>query len=90
MATFRERRPGVWEVRSFAGRDQNGEPPLQTSPTVRGTKKDAQRLAAEMTSRPSSVFADGQVRFQGLGNLTSLYATDPLAGPSWSCSSLRF
>ena len=56
MATIRERRPGVWEVRSFAGRDQNGKP-LQTSQTVRGTKKDAQRLAAEMTVRPSSASA---------------------------------
>ena len=50
MATIRERRHGVWEVRSFAGRDQKGRP-LQMSRTVRGTKKDAQRLAAEMTVR---------------------------------------
>jgi integrase len=50
VATIRERRHGVWEVRSFAGRDQKGRP-LQMSRTVRGTKKDAQRLAAEMTVR---------------------------------------
>lgn len=56
MATIRERRPGVWEVRSFAGRDQNGRP-VQTSRTVRGTKKDAQRIAAEMTVRTPTVSA---------------------------------
>ena len=47
MATSRERKPGVWEVRSFVGRDEHGQP-VQASRTVRGTKKDAQRLAAEM------------------------------------------
>jgi integrase len=50
MATIRERQPGVWEVRSFAGRDEKGRP-VQISKTVRGSKKDAQRLAAEMTRR---------------------------------------
>jgi integrase len=53
MATIRERRPGVWEVRAFAGRDQNGRP-VQTSRTVRGTKKDALRVAAEMSLLPST------------------------------------
>ncbi len=48
MATIRERQPGVWEVRSFSGRDEEGRP-VQLSRTVRGTKKDAQRLAAELT-----------------------------------------
>ncbi len=50
MGSIRERRPGVWEVRSFAGRDSKGRP-VQVSRTVRGTKKDAQRLAAELTLR---------------------------------------
>ena len=50
MATLRERRPGVWEVRAFVGRDPMGRP-VQVSRTVRGTKKDAQRVAAEMTLR---------------------------------------
>ena len=53
MATIREKRPGVWEVRAFLGRDSKGKP-VQTSRTVRGTKKDAQRLAAEMTVRPGT------------------------------------
>jgi integrase len=51
MATIRERRPGVWEVRAFTGRDERGRP-TQVSRTVRGTKKDAQRVAGEMTVRP--------------------------------------
>ena len=56
MATIRERRPGVWEVRSFVGRDEDGRP-VQTSRTVHGTKKDAQRAAAELTVRASTVSA---------------------------------
>lgn len=51
MATIRERRPGVWEIRAFTGRDEHGRP-TQVSRTVRGTKKDAQRVAAELTVRP--------------------------------------
>ncbi len=53
MATIRERRPGVWEVRAFTGRDERGRP-TQVSRTVHGTKRDAQRIAAELTLRPSN------------------------------------
>ena len=53
MATIRERKPGVWEVRAFAGRDTSGRP-VQTSRTVRGTKRDALRLAASFDSRPAT------------------------------------
>ena len=53
MATIRERRPGVWEVRVFSGRDASGRP-VQASRTVRGTKRDAMRLAASFDSRPST------------------------------------
>ena len=53
MATIRERKPGVWEVRAFAGRDTSGRP-VQTSRTVRGTKRDALRLAAAFDSRPAT------------------------------------
>lgn len=53
MATIRERRPGVWEVRVFAGRDGSGRP-VQTSRTIRGTKRDALRLAAGFDSRPAT------------------------------------
>jgi hypothetical protein len=51
MATIRERRPGVWEVPvSRAGTRPAGRP-VQTSRTVRGTKRDAMRLAASFDSR---------------------------------------
>ena len=52
MATIREKRPGVFEVREFVGRDAHGRP-KQVSRTVRGTIKDAQRIASELTVRPS-------------------------------------
>jgi integrase len=47
MATIREKRPGVWEVRVFTGADARGRP-TQMSRTVRGGKRDAQRLAAQL------------------------------------------
>jgi integrase/predicted nucleotidyltransferase len=53
MATVRERRPGVWEIRVFTGRDASGRP-TQVSRTVRGTKREAQRVAASLESRPPS------------------------------------
>ncbi|MGI8753639.1 MAG: tyrosine-type recombinase/integrase [Acidimicrobiales bacterium] len=53
MTTLRERRPGVWEVRVFSGTDAAGRP-TQVSRTVRGTKKDARRVAAELTLKPSN------------------------------------
>ena len=53
MATLRERRPGVWEIRVFTGRDAAGRP-TQISRTVRGTKREAQRVAATLESRPPS------------------------------------
>lgn len=52
MANLREKRPGIWEVRVFTGRDASGKP-VQVSRTVRGTKKDAQRLAAQLALRPA-------------------------------------
>jgi integrase len=53
MATLRERRPGVWEIRVFTGRDYAGRP-TQVSKTVRGTKREAKRAAAALESRPAS------------------------------------
>ena len=47
MATLRQRRPGVWEIRVFTGRDASGRP-TQISKTVRGSKRDAQRVAASI------------------------------------------
>ena len=52
MATVRERKPGVWEIRAFTGRGADGSP-KQVSRTVRGTKKDALRVAAELTVTPA-------------------------------------
>ncbi len=52
MATVRERRPGVWEVRGYTGRDREGNP-TQVSRTVHGTKRDARRIAAELTVKPA-------------------------------------
>jgi len=43
----------VWEVRAFTGRDAQARP-TQVSRTVRGTKRDANRVAAELTVRRSS------------------------------------
>ena len=53
VATIREKRPGVWEIRAYVGRDAKGRP-RQVSRTVRGGKKDAQRVAAELTLRPAT------------------------------------
>jgi hypothetical protein len=47
MATVREEKPGVWEVRVFTGTDARGKR-AQISRTVRGTKRDAERLAASL------------------------------------------
>ena len=47
MATIRQRKRGVWEVRVFAGRDADGKP-VQISRTVRGGKKDAEKVAKEL------------------------------------------
>ncbi|MCP4384712.1 MAG: hypothetical protein GY798_25415 [Hyphomicrobiales bacterium] len=52
MATIRERHPGVWEVRGCTGRDRDGNP-TQVSRTIRGTKRDAQRVVPELTVKPA-------------------------------------
>jgi integrase len=53
MATIRERRPGVFEVRALVGRDEAGRP-VQVSRTVRGTKRDARRVADQLATTTSS------------------------------------
>jgi len=45
MATIRQRRPGVWEVRGYTGKDVDGKS-TQVSRTIYGTKKDAKLVAA--------------------------------------------
>jgi len=52
MATIRQRRPGVWEVRGYTGKDVDGKT-TQVSRTVYGTKKDARLAAAELTVKPA-------------------------------------
>jgi hypothetical protein len=45
MATIRERRPGVWEVRVFTGADARGRP-TQLSRIVHGGRREVLRVAA--------------------------------------------
>jgi len=52
MATIRQRKRGVWEVRVFAGRDGKGKP-VQISRTVYGGEKDAERVANELALKPA-------------------------------------
>lgn len=59
MATIREKQPGVWEVRVFTGRDARGKP-TQISRTVRGGKRDAQRLAVQLEAGPGRATAAGR------------------------------
>jgi integrase len=49
---LREKRPGVWEIRVFTGRDEHGKP-TQFSRTVHGTKREAQRVMSTLESRPA-------------------------------------
>jgi integrase len=51
VATIRQRRRGVWEVRVFTGRRDDGRP-TQVSRTVHGGKREALRVAATLESRP--------------------------------------
>jgi len=60
MATIREKRPGVWEVRVFTGADARGRP-TQMSRTVRGGKRDAQRLAAQLETNAGDAKPAGRL-----------------------------
>src|SRR5262245_53646187 len=60
MATIRERRPGVWEIRVFTGTDARGRP-TQLSKTIHGGKRKAQRAAAEMEVRPGRASPGGRI-----------------------------
>jgi integrase len=52
VTSIREKRPGVWEVRVFTGRDAKGRP-TQVSKTVKGSKRAAERVAAELMLQPA-------------------------------------
>ena len=59
MATVREKRPGVWEVRVFTGIDARGRP-TQLSKTIHGGKRDALRAADEMEVGPGRASPAGR------------------------------
>ena len=82
MASIREKRPGYWEVRVFVGYDDDEGKPVQVSKAIRGGKRDAERLAAQLSSRPAP----------RSGKLTVAELLDEYLehkGPSWSLSSRR-
>lgn len=81
MATIRQRRPGVWEVRVFTGRDSDGRP-TQVSRTVRGGKREAQRVAAELTAKPAP-------RIAGRSVADLIDAWIEAASPTWAESTRR-
>jgi integrase len=53
VATMRERRPGVWEIRLFTGRDATGRP-TQVSKTFHGNKREARQFVAQLEGVPVS------------------------------------
>ncbi|MGH8922716.1 MAG: hypothetical protein ACRD0H_30980, partial [Actinomycetes bacterium] len=71
----------MWEVRVFAGRDAGGRP-RQLSRTVRGTKKDAQRVAAGLALAPVN-------RTAGRTVADALDAWIDASRPTWAISSAR-
>jgi integrase len=81
VATIRERKPGVWEVRVFVGEDERGRP-KQVSRTVRGTKRAAKQLAAELTvsAPPPS---------EGHTVADALDAWLETNAPTWAASTVR-
>lgn len=81
MATLRERKPGVWEVRVFVGDDERGRP-KQVSRTVRGTKRAAQRAAALLTVMPPAA-SDGRTVADALDAWIETHT------PTWAASTVR-
>lgn len=81
MATLRERKPGVWEVRVFVGNDEHGRP-RQVSRTVRGTKRAAQRAAAQLTVAPPAA-SDGHTVADALDAWIESHT------PTWAASTVR-
>ncbi len=81
MASIREKRPGYWEIRVFVGYDDAGKP-VQVSKSVKGGRRDAERMAAQLSGRP-------QARSGALtvGGLLDDYID--FKGPTWSLSTQR-
>lgn len=53
MGTMREKRPGVWELRAFLGRDERGRP-VQISRTVYGGKREAKKRLADLDAEANA------------------------------------
>ena len=71
----------MWEVRVFVGSDERGRP-RQVSRTVRGTKREAQHLAAQLTIAPPSPDAGRTVA-------EALDAWLETSAPTWAASTQR-
>ena len=82
MATVRETRPGVWEVRVFTGTNARGKP-TQVSRTVYGGKRDAQRVATELELGPGRASPAGR----SVGDLLDAWVEQNL--DTWAPSSAR-
>jgi integrase len=81
VATVREKKPGVWEVRVFTGKDATGRP-TQVSRTVRGGKRDALRVAAQLEAKPPAAPARRLVA-------DALNAWVESSEPTWAVSTRR-
>ena len=81
VTSIRERRPRVWEVRAFTGRAADGKI-SHVSQTVHGSKREAQRVAAELTAR-------GQSRAGGRTIADLLDEWVELNEASWASASRR-
>jgi integrase len=81
MASIREKRPGYWEVRIFVGYDDAGKP-VQVSKSVKGGRRDAERLAAQLAGRPQA--RSGSLT---VGGLLDDYLD--FKGPTWSLTTRR-
>ena len=62
---MREREPGRWEVRVYVGLDPVSGKKRQVSRTVRGTKRDAQKVLTELA------FESDRGRHKGTGTGTN-------------------
>jgi integrase len=82
MATIREKRPGVWEVRVFTGRGPDGKP-TQTSRTVRGGKRDSRRVANELERAGNRSAPAGRT----VADALDAWIAQNL--PTWAASSAR-
>lgn len=79
VATIRERGPGVFEIRVFVGRDDDGRP-VQTSRTVRGSRRKAEKVAASLTVKAPAKAAGRTVE-------DALEAWLEVSLPTWAPSS---